>query len=226
MVISPIVHPQRWHPDNFELVKLPLSLTVHPLLAPILTARVPKTCRETTMFCLRYLQSGGHSVKTRNSLKPLLKSGYFTSLLRFRTRPRRHPSRRCLLVYQDLRSMWWGNHPERPISYIRRLDKFGVEVPISFFSFRSEYASNYDPWYTYRHALVIFPVLLLNAPPDSQLASMAANCIFGSFCTAYPRETRKAKMAITQYLSRCRPIRAMPSGKRNFVEGTNGMDVD
>jgi len=127
LVISPIVHPQRWHPDNFELVKLPLSLTVHPLLAPILTARVPKTCRETTMFCLRYLQSGGHSVKTRNSLKPLLKSGYFTSLLRFRTRPRRHPSRRCLLVYQDLRSMWWGDHPERPISYIRRLDKFGVE---------------------------------------------------------------------------------------------------
>jgi len=206
---------------------VPVS-AVHPLLAFILAPRVPQIHLETALSCLRYLQSGGHSVKSRKSLKPLLKSRYFTrlkmrpSLSRFRKRRHCHSSGRCLLDEQDLHSMWWGDHPERPQSYFYR--KPGVQVPLRFFSYWSEYASNYDLWYTYRSALQLLPLVLANTPPDSHLTSIATNRIFSSFCTAYPRETRKAKKSITRYLSRCRPIRAIR--ERVVVDVMSGMNVD
>jgi len=196
----------------------------------ILAPRVPQIHLETALSCLRYLQSGGHSIKSRKSLKPLLKSRYFTrlkmrpSLSRFRKRQHHYSTGCCLLDEQDLHSMWWHNHSERPYEYIR--NKRGVRVPVYFFSYRSEYASNYDLWYTYPCALQFLPPVLANAPPDSQLTSIAANCIFNSFCTAYPRETRKAKASIAQYLHRCQPIRAIPLMGRIVVDVMSGMDVD
>jgi len=212
-----------------------LELEVHPLLTSILAPRVPQIHRETALSCLRYLQSGGHSVKSRKSLKPLLKSTYFTRLKmqpwlsRFRIRRHRHSSGRCVLDVQDLQSMWWGDHPKRPSDgYIFRkvngYHKHSTLVPLCFFSYRSEYASNYDLWYTYQYALQLLPLVLVNAPPDSHLASIATKCIFSSFCTAYPQETRKAKKSITQYLSRCRPIRAIR--ERVVVDVMSGMNVD
>ena len=202
--------------------------SVHPLLASILAPRIPQIHLETALSCLRYLQSGGHSVKSRKSLKPLLKSRYFTglkmrpSLSRFRNRRHRHLSRRCLLDEQDFHSTWWGDHRRRPYDFI--YGKSGVLVPLCFFSYRTECASNHDLWYTYRYALLILPFVLVNAPPDSHLASIATNCTFSTFCTAYPRETRKAKKYITQYLSRCRPIRAIR--ERVVVDVMSGMNVD
>jgi len=201
---------------------------VHPLLASILAPRIPQIHLETALFCLRYLQSGGHSVKSRKSLKPLLKSRYFTrlkmqpSLSRFRKRRHDHSSGRCLLDEQDLHSMWWGDHPERPYDRIRR--KIGVRVPLRFFSYRSEYTSSYELWFTYRCALQLLPLVLANAPPDPHLAFIATNCIFSSFCTAYPQETRRAKKSIARYLHRCRPIRAIRG--RVIVDVLIGMDVD
>jgi len=209
---------------------------VHPLLASILDPWVPQIHLETSLSCLRYLQSGGHSVKSRKSLKPLLKSTYFMRLKmrpwfsRFRIRRHRHSSGRCLLEERDLHSMWWGHHLERPGHHIfRKVNrdyKRGILVPLCFFSYQSEYASNYDLWYTYRSALQLLPIFLANSPPDSQLASIVANCIFNLFCTAYPRETRKAKKSITQYLHRSRPIRAIPLRGRIVGDGMNEMDVD
>jgi len=153
LALVPIVHPQRWGPDDPELTEIYIPESgVHPLLASILAPRVPKIHLETALSCLRYLQSGGHSVKSRKSLKPFLGSRYFTrlkmrpSLSRFRKRRHHHSSGRCLLDEQDFHSMWWGDHPERPYDSIRR--KIGVRVPLRFFSYRSEYASNYDLWCT------------------------------------------------------------------------------
>jgi len=234
LIFSPIVHPQQWDPDDPELtgIYVPVS-AVHPLLAFILAPRVPQIHLETALSCLRYLQSGGHSVKSRKSLKPLLKSKYFTrlkkrpSLSRFRKRQHHDSSGRCLLDEQDLHSVWWGDHPERPIKYTFRkvnCDMHGILVPICFFSYRSEYVSNYDLWYTYRSALQLLPIFLANSPPNAHLASIATNCIFNTFCTAYPRETRKAKKSITRYLSRCRPIRAIR--ERVVVDFMSGMNVD
>ena len=232
--LVPIVHPQRWDPDDPQLTGINVQSGVHPLLASILDPRVPKIHLETALFCLRYLQSGGHSVKSRKSLKPLLKSTYFTRLKmqpwlsRFRIRQHRHSSGRCLLEEQDLHSMWWGDHPERPSDDVfRKVNKdykHGILAPLCFFSCRSEYASNYDLWYTYRWALQLLPLILVNAPPDSHLASIATNCTFSTFCTAYPRETRKAKKSITRYLRRCRPIRAIR--ERVVVDVMSGMNVD
>jgi len=203
---------------------------VHPLLASFLAPRVPQIHLETALSCLRYLQSGGHSIKSRKSLKPLLRSSYFTrlkmrpSLSRFRKRRHHHSSRRCLLDEQDLHSMWWGNHDERPCEFNDQVEKTGVLVPHRFFSYRSMCASNYDLWYTYRWALQLLPLVLANAPPDSHLASIATNCIFNFFCTAYSQETRKAKKSIMRYLSRCRPIRAIR--ERVVVDVMSGMNVD
>jgi len=236
LVLAPIVHPQRWDPDDPELTQINvLQLGVHPLLASILAPRAPQIHLETASSCLRYLQSGGHSVKSRKSLKPLLKSRYFTglkirpSLSHFRNRLHHHSSRRCLLDTQDLHSMWWGDHPKRPsdgytIRNVSRDYKHGIRAPLHFFSYRSEYASNYDLWFTYRCALQLLPLVLANAPPDSHLASIATSCIFNPFCTAYPQETRRAKKSITQYLSRCRPIRAIREGV--VMDGMDGMDTD
>jgi len=236
LVLAPIAHPQRWDLDDFELTEIYiLEVGVHPLLASILAPRVPQIHLETALSCLRYLQSGGHSVKSRKSLKPLLKSRYFTrlkmwlSLSRFRKRRHHHSSGRCLLDVQDLHSIWWGDHPRRPgdgflIRNVSRDYKHGIRVPLHFFGYRSEYASNYDLWFTYRPALQLLPLALANAPPDSHLASIATNCIFNSFCTAYPQETRRAKKSITQYLSRCRPIRAIR--ERVVVDSMDGMDAD
>jgi len=219
LVLAPIVHPQRWDPDDPELTRITvLESGVHPLLASILAPRVPQIHLETALSCLRYLQSGGHSVKSRKSLKPLLRSTYFTrlkirpSLSRFRKRRHNHSSGRCLLDKQDLHSTWWGEHQRRPSNHILLLVKSGVRVPLCFFSYRIEHASNYDLWYTYRCALQLLPPVLANSPPDPHLAFIATNCIFSSFCTAYPQETRKAKKSIARYLRRCRPIRAMPLG--------------
>jgi len=205
---------------------------VHPLLASILAPRVPKIHLETALSCLRYLQSGGHSVKSRKSLKPLLGSRYFTrlkmrpSLSRFRNRRHHHSSWRCLLDVQDLHSTWWGDHPERPSNRVfhNRYYKYGILVPLCVFSYRSEYASNYDLWYTYRYALQLLPLGLASSPPDSHLASIATNCIFNSFCTVYPPETRRAKKSIARYLHRCRPIRAIR--ERVVVDVMSGMNVD
>jgi len=234
--LVPIVHPQRWDPDGPELTDINiLESGVHPLLASILAPWVPQIHLETALSCLRYLQSGGHSVKSRKSLKPLLKSTYFTRLKmrpwlsRFRIRRHCHSSRRCLLEKQDLHSMWWGHHltRKRPDHHIfRKVDgyyKHGILVSLCFFSYRLEYASNYDLWYTYRSALQLLPLVLVNAPPDSHLAFIATNSTFCTFCTAYPRETRKAKKSIIQYLSRCRP-RAI--SERVVVDVMSEMNVD
>ena len=233
LALAPVAHPQRYHDlNNLTLVFIPkdvLKSGVDPLLASILAPRVPQIHLETALSCLRYLQSGGHSVKSRKSLKPLLKSRYFTrlkmrpSLSRFRHRRHHNSSGRCLLDEQDLHSMWWGNCRERSCDYIR--DKPGVRVPLCFFSYRSKYASNYDLWCTYRYALQLLPIVLANSPPDSRLASSATSqCIFTLFCTAHPRETRKAKKSIAQYLSRCRPIRAIRG--RVVVDVMSEIDVD
>ena len=210
---------------------------VHPLLASILAPRIPQIHLETALFCLRYLQSGGHSFKSRKSLKPLLKSKYFTklkmrpSLSRFRKRRHHHSSRRCLLDEQDLHSMWWDDYPKRPcdsyrIRNVGRDYRHGIRVPLHFFSYQSEYVSNYDLWFTYRCALQLLPLIFANSPPDSHLAFIATNSIFSSFCTAYPQETRKAKKSITRYLRRCQPIRAMPLTGRIAVDVMNRMDVN
>jgi len=238
--LVPIVRPQGWDPDDPKLANIDiLESGVHPLLASILAPRIPQIHVETALFCLRYLQSGSHSLKSRKSLKPLLKSRYFTrlkmrpSLSRFRKRRHRHSSGRCLLD-EDIHSTWWGDHTKASI-YCDRDDeddegyngcKEGVRVPLCFFSYRSEYASNYDLWYTYRCALQLLPLVLANAPPDSHLASIATNCIFDSFCTAYPQETKKAKKSMARYLCRCRPIRAMPLSGRIVGDIMSGMDVD
>jgi len=146
------------------------------------------------------------------------------SLSRFRKRRYCHSSGCYFLDIKDLRSTWWGDHPERPNYYFRRLGREGVQVPLYFFSYRSEYASNYDLWYTYRYALQLLPIVLANSPPDSHLTSIATDCIFNSFCIAYPQETRKAKKSIVQYVSRCRPIRA--TRERVVVDVMSGMNVD
>jgi len=229
LVLAPIVHPQRWDLGDPKLTRIYASESaLHPLLASMLAPRAPQIHLETALSCLRYLQSGGHSVKSRKSLKPLLKPRYFTrlkmrpSLSRFLKRRHYHSSGRCLLDEQDLHSMWWGDHLKRPYKYI--CSKLGVLVPLCFFSYRLKYASNYDLWYTYRYALQLLPLVLANTPPDSHLTSIATNCIFNSFCTAYPPETRKAKKSITRYLSRSRPIRAIREGV--VVDVMSGMNVD
>jgi len=236
LVLAPIVHPQRWDPDDPELTKIYIPVSgVHPLLVSILATRVLQIHLETAISCLRYLQSGGHSVKSRKSLKPLLKSRYLMrlkmqpSLSRFRKRRHHHSSGRCLLDKQYFHSMWWGNHPKRPSDYFHKFNrgyKTGTLVPFHFFSYRSEYASTYDLWLTYRYALQLLPLVLAKSPSDSHLASIATNCIFGTFCTAYPQETRKAKNSIARYLHQCRPIRAMPVRGRIVGDGMDGMNVD
>jgi len=235
LVLAPIVHPQRWDPDGPELTKINIPESAfHPLLASIFAPRVPEIHLETALSCLRYLQSSGHSVKTRKSLKPLLKSSYFTrlkirpSLSHFRKRRHHYSSRRCFLDEQDLHSMWWGDHPKRPKDWIDCVEdyKFGIRLPLYFSSYRSKYASNYELWYTYRCALKFLPLVLENSPSDSHLASIATNSIFSSFCTAYPQETRRAKKSIVHYLRRCRPIRAMPSRGRIVWDIMSGMDID
>ena len=219
LALSPIVHPQRWDPDGPALTEIVipfgvLESGVYPLLASILSPRVPQICLETATFCLRYLQSGCHSGKTRKSLKPLLKPSYFMRLKmrpflsRFRKRRHLRSDRHCFLGEERLCSVWWGNHQLRPNnSYtVNRGRKDGMRVSLWFFSYRFEYACNYDLWYTYRHAVRLLPFFLSNATPNSRLASIASNCIFNSFCTAYPQDTRKAKKSIKRYLSRCRSI--------------------
>ena len=242
LFLSPIVHPQQWGPDDPELTSIytPGS-AVHPLLAFILAPQVPQIHLETALSCLRYLQSGGHCVKSRKSLKPLLKSSQFTrlkmrpSLSRFRKRQYHHSSG-CysyLLDEQGFYSIWWGDHSQRPTDCVRVLRKVGsdykngIQVPLHFFSYRSEYASNYDLWRTYRWALQLLPPILANSPPDRHLAFIATNCIFSSFCTTYPQETTRAKKSIAQYLHRCRPnIGAMPLRGRIVGDTMSGMDVD
>jgi len=113
---------------------------VHLLLASILSPRVTQICQETALSCLCYLQSGGHSVKSRKSLKLLLKSSYFTrlkmcpSLSRFRNRRHRHSSGRYLLDKEVLYSTWWSHHRRRPKDYIN--GKACVLVPLRFFRVR------------------------------------------------------------------------------------------
>ena len=210
------------------MTEIPLEFGIHPLLVSILAPRLPQICLETAVSCLRHLQSGGHSVKTRRSLKPLLQSSHFTRLKmrpwlsRFRKRQHCHSNWHCSLNEQDLRSTWWANDPHRP----KHSANGRIQVPLRSFSYPSEYASNYDLWCTYRYALQLLPISLANAPPDSRLASIAADCTFNSFCTAYPRETRKAKKSITQYLSQYRPIRTTPLGDRSVFYGMQAMDVD
>ena len=152
------------------------------------------------------------------------------SLSRFRSRRHYHSSGRYLMDKGRLRSEWWGNHLMRPndrIQYkVNMIPKSGVVVPLCFFSYRSKYASNYDLWRAYQYALQLLPIVFANALPDSNLASIATNCIFNSFCTAYPQETRIAKESIAQYLHRCRPIRARPLRGRIIMDGMDGMDVD
>ena len=134
-------------------------------------------------------------------------------LSRFQKRQHLHSSWHCGLDERRLHSAWWGNHLQRP-------NVHRIRIPFRFFSCRSQYRSNYDLWCTYYYALLLLPFFLAKAPPNSRLASIAADCIFNSLCTAYPLETRTAKKSITQYLSRCRPIKAMPSGGRISVDSS------
>ena len=230
LAISPVVHPRRRDADGLKLTQIPLSLQLVNVLVPTLAPWIPRMCQQTALSSLCFLQSGGHSFRTRKSLKPLLKSIYFTRLKmrpwlsNFRKRRCGYSSWRCLLDERDLRSTWWGDHLLRSKDYIGV--KVGVRVPLRFFRYRSEYAHNYDLWHTYRFALLLLPIFLAGAPPDSQLSSIAAECIFNSFSTAHSRETRKAKKSIAQYLSRCRHLRDVSSGLGSAVDGTNPMDVD
>jgi len=227
LAIAPIVHPQRWDLDDPELALIWLEPRVHPLLAYVLAPQVPQICLETALSCLRYLQSGGHSVKTRKWSKPLLKSRYFMrlktrpSLSRFRNRQHRRSNGHCLLDKGHLNSEWWVDRHQRPSDYLDY-----IRGPFRFFRYWPRYTFNYDLWFTYRYALQLLPFFLANSPPDSRLASIATNSIFSSFCTAYPQETRKAKKSIAQYLSQYRPIRTIPSGTRSAADGISGMDVD
>jgi len=234
--ISPIVHPQQWDPNDPELTRITIpheeSVSgVHPLLASISSFRVPQISLETALFFLRYLRSGGHSVKTQKSLKPLLKPSYFMRLKmrpwlsRFRKRQNHHSNGYFVVDERRLYSEWWGNY-QLPHGSYSGWKKNRIPVPLRFTSYRLQYASNYDLWYTYRYALLLLPFFLANAPPDSQLASIAADFIFNSFCTAYPWETRRAKGSIKQYLSRCRSIRGMPLVEKSVVHGMNSMDID
>ena len=233
--ISPIVHPQQWGPEDPKMTEMTvpygvLHSGVHPLLASILAPQVPEICLETSSFCLRYLQAGGHPFEARKPSMPLLGSHYFTRLkLRpwlshLRNRRHRHSSGNFFIARQGLHSVWWDSDLLIHLQRKNSSHKNRIRVPLRFFSCRSEYSSNYDLWCTYQCALILLPFVLANAPPDSHLASIANNCIFNSFCTAYPQETRRAKKSITQYLSRCRPIRAIR--ERVVVDGMDGMDTD
>jgi len=115
LTMSRIVHPWRWGSDDPELIRIFIPCQVldsglHPLLAAILAPRGPQICKETALFFLRYLQSGGHSVKTQKSIKPLLKARYFNRLKmrpwlsRFRKRRHRHSSGRSALLTGQTRS--------------------------------------------------------------------------------------------------------------------------
>ena len=233
LVLAPIVHPQRWDPDGPELTNIDIPEPgVHPLLTFILAPRVLQIHLEIAISCLCYLQTGGHSFKSRKSLKLLLKSRYFTrlkmrpSLSRFRKKRHHYSSGRCLLDEQDFHSTWWGDYNQRPCDYVEQVDKRGVLVPLRFFSYQSQYASNYDLWCTYRHALQLLSPVLANSPPDPRLAFIATNCIFNFFCTAYPQETRRAKKSIARYLCRCGSIGAMPLRGRIVGDIMSGMEVD
>jgi len=227
--LCPIVHPQRWDPDGPKLTQITMPYTlldsgVHPLLSSILAPWVPRICLETTLSFLRYLQSGGHPVKTRNSLKPLVKASYFKGLKMRPWLSRLRRRRYCrlsgdrMLGKRGLRSTWWGNSPLRPEN--------DDSTPLRFFTHRTECASNYDLWYTYRYALQLLPTFLAKAPVDPQIALVAATHVFNLFCTAHPRETRKAKKAIAGYLSRRRPIKAVPRFTVGVGHGMGNMDVD
>jgi len=227
--MSPIFHPQPWDPDGPELTNiyvldLLLPAGIHPIQRSILNSWVPKICLETVLSFLRYLRYGGHSFQTRKSLKPLVKSSYFK---RLKVQPwlscvRKRRQRRfggvCVLGKQHLR-VWWDDTLVQFCPYLRGTNS----ASLRFFSYRTKYATNYDLWYTYRHALQLLPIFLAKAPPDSQLAARASNCIFNSFCTAYPQDTRKAKKALKHYLSRCRPIKMLPI---RTVVVHDGMCVD
>jgi len=226
--LLPICYPQleseEWDlggpdADGIRMVQGLLFSGLHPILASILDPWVPKICCETALSCLRYFCFGGHSIKTRKSLDPLWKAGYFR---RLKIRPWRSRVQRRLgsrhirlherrVCYQDL-YVWWDRHmvlhrvaKNCPEGHIGN-GSTNQRVPTRFFCYRTEYANNYDLWYTYPYALKNLPLFLAKAPPDLQLATCAAECVFNSFYTAYPQETRKAKKAMTRHLSQCQPI--------------------
>jgi len=84
LVLAPVAHSQQDHYlGDLTEISIPetvLESGVHPLLASILAPQVPQIHLKTAISCLRYLESGGHSVESQRSLKPLLKSSHFTRL--------------------------------------------------------------------------------------------------------------------------------------------------
>ena len=131
-------------------------------------------------------------------------------------------------IKQDLRVSWDNNLVEEFFKgEVLASGLVKRHVPYHFFDYQTKYASNYDLWYTYRFALQTLSIFLEKASPDSQLTTLAADCIFNSFCTAYSRETRKARTAIARYRSRCRLLKELPLRTEVVGDGTNGpMDVD
>ena len=194
--LLPICHPQleseEWDSDGpdangIRMVQGLLFSGLHPILASILDPWVPNTCCETALSCLRYLCFGGHSIKTRKSLDPLWKAGYFRRLkIRpWRSRVQRHLGSRLYerwVCYQDL-YVWWDRHmvlhrvaKNCPEGHIGN-GSTNQKVPTRFFRYRTEYANNYDLWYTYPYALKNLPLFLAKALPDLQLATCAAECV-------------------------------------------------
>jgi len=236
--MAPIVHPRRLGPDesltNIPIYALFLPSGLHPTLASLLVPQVPKICTEVALSCLRYLRSGGHSADSRKSLKPLFKSTYFKKLKlgpwlsRVRRIQHHHVVGHYVGIKQDLRVSWDNNLVEEFFKgEVLASGLVKRHVPYHFFDYRTKYASNYDLWYTYRFALQTLSIFLEKASPDSQLTTLAADCVFNSFCTAYPRETRKARKAIARYRSRCRLLKELQLRTEVVGDGINGpMDVD
>ena len=238
-VMAPIVHPKRLGPHQsrtqIHILTLCMSSGLHPLLASLLAPQVPSICTEVALSCLHYLRSGGHCVDSLKSLKPLVKSTYFKKLKlrpwlsRLRRIQHRHVIGHRVGIKQDLRVSW--DDALVKTRFGSRVLASGwiskSQVPCQFFDYRTKYASNYDLWYTYRYALQTLPIFLEKASPNSQLATLAVGCIFNIFCTAYPRETRKARKAIARYRSRCRVLKELPLRTGVVGDGINDpMDVD
>ena len=246
--LTPILHPQQLDAQSptlisFAMLHILLRSGDHSILGSAMGRIFSRIRRETIFSLLRYLQSGGHSnLKTRTSLKALLKPSYFKrlKLQPWLSRIRKRYGRSSIsgdsiwVEQQHLHGWFHDNIPSLQSHSFRRILET-KEVPGRSFNYRREYATNYDLWYTYRYALKILPLFLAQMLTNRELAAYAADCVFNSFCTAHPKETRNAKKAIARYVARCPPprtrSRAIKDGmdvNRMDVGGmdADGMDVD
>ena len=243
--MTPILRPQRWDPKSptltsFSLLHTLLRSGVHSILESTISPLLPRICRETSLSLLRYLRSGGHSnlKKTRKSLKSLVKLSYFKRLKihPWLSRIRKKLPRSSLpdsdSVWVEKQGLHGWFHDNLSSLRSRSFRRFLTtkEVPCRSFNYRTEYASNYDLWYTYRYALKTLPLFLAEASTDRELAAYAADCVFNSFCTAHHKETRNAKKAIARYVARCPPPRTRSRAIKDGLDvnrmDVKGMDVD